>query len=169
VKPDPEKIKAIKNFSIHNNMTDVKSFLGLTAYHRKFIPQFCKIAKPLTELVKKGQKWRWDAEQIQSFHFLQAALMWEPVLQYPDFTKLFVLNAEAFGLAVGAILSQGKTGQDKPIAFASRTLNQAEQNYSTIEKELTAIVWACRYFRPYLLGRNFTIVTDYKPLTWIVE
>ena len=116
-------------------------------------------------MLKKGQKWRWDAEQIESFHFLQESLMREPVLQYPDFSKPFVLPTYASGFAVGAILSQGKTGQDKPIAFASRTLNQEEQNYSTVEKELTAIVWACRYFRPYLLGRNFTIVTDHKQLT----
>jgi len=95
--------------------------------------------------------------------------MREPVLQYPDFTKPFVLTTDASGFAVDAILSQGKRGQDKPIAFVCRTLNRAEQNYSTIEKELTAIVWACRYFRPYLPGRNFTIVTDHKPLTWIVE
>jgi hypothetical protein len=97
---------------------------------------------------------------------LQTALTHEPVLQNPDFTKPFVLTTDASGFAVGAILSQGKIGQDKPIAYA-RTLNQAEQNYSTIEKELTAIVCACRYFRPYLLGRNFTIVTDHKPLTWM--
>ena len=77
---------------------------------------------------------RCDAEQTESFQFLQAALMREPVLQYPDFTKPFVLTTDASGFAVGAILSQGKIGQDKPIAFASRTLNQAEQNYSTIEK-----------------------------------
>ena len=88
--------------------------------------------------------------------------MRELVLQYPDFIKPFVLTTDASGFAVGAILSQ-----DKPIAFASRTLNQAEQNYSTIERELTAIVWACRYFRPYLLGKHFTIVTDHKTLTWM--
>ena len=93
--------------------------------------------------------------------------MREPVLQYPAFTKPFVLTTDASGFAVGAILSQGTIGQDKPISFASRTLNQAEQNYSTVEKELTAIVWACRYFRPYLLGKHFTIVTDHKPLKWM--
>jgi hypothetical protein len=89
------------------------------------------------------------------------------VLQYPDFTNPFILTTDASGCAIGAILSQGKVGQEKPIAYASRTLNQAEQNYSTIEKELTAIVWACQHFRPYLIGKNFTIVTDHKPLTWM--
>jgi len=91
-----------------------------------------------------------------------AALTQGPVLQYPHFTKPFVLTTDASGYAVGAILNQGKIGQDKPIAYASRTLNQAEQNYSTIEKELTAIVWARKHFRLYLLGRSFTIVTDHK-------
>jgi len=90
-----------------------------------------------------------------------------PILQYSDFTKPFVLTTDASEFAVGAILSQGKIGEDKPVAFPSRTLNQTEQKYSTIENELTAIVWACKHFRPYFLGRTFTIVTDHKPLTWI--
>jgi hypothetical protein len=109
-----------------------------------------------------------EQEHIESFHLLQTALTQEPVLQYPDFTKPFILTTHASGFAVGAILSQGNIGQDKPIAFASRTFNSAEQNYSTIEKELIAIIWDCRHFRPYLLGRNFTIVTDHKPLVCLV-
>ena len=121
----------------------------------------------MNDLLKKGQPWQWGPEQIERFCCLQTSLTQEPVLQYSDFTKPFIVTTDASGFAVGAILSQGKVGQHKPIAFASRTLNQAEQNYSTIEKELTAIVWACRHFRPYLLGRNFTIVTDHKPLTWM--
>jgi hypothetical protein len=71
------------------------------------------------------------------------------------------------GFAVGAILSQGEIGQDKPISFTSRTLNNAERNYSTIERELTAIVWPCRHFRAYLMGRTFTVVTNHKPLTCV--
>jgi hypothetical protein len=167
VRPDPNKVRAIKDFPIPKNATDVKSFLGLAGYYRKFIPQFSKIAKPLNDLLKKNHLWSWEQEQRDSFRSLQTALTQEPVLQYPDFTKPFVLTCDASGYAIGAILSQGKIGHDKPISFASRTLNKAEQNYSTIEKELTAIVWACRHFRPYLLGRTFTIVTDHKPLTWM--
>jgi hypothetical protein len=106
---------------------------------RKFIPQFSKIAKPLNDLLKKSNAWIWEQAQMDSFHSLQTILTQEPVLQYTDFTKPFVLTCDASGYAVGAILSQGKIGHDKPICFASRTLNKAEQNYSTIEKELTAI------------------------------
>jgi len=167
VKPDPLKVKAIKEFPTPRNTKDVKSFLGLTGYYRRFISQFSKIAKPLNELLKKGQKWRWEQEQIESFHLLQDALTREPVLSYPDFNKQFVLTCDASSFAVGAILSQGKIGHDKPISFASRTLNRAEMGYSTIEKELAAIVWACKHYRPYLIGRTFTIVTDHKPLTWM--
>jgi hypothetical protein len=122
VKPHPEKVKAIKEFPTPKNTTDVKSFLGLAGY-RKFIPQFSKHAKPLNQLLKKDQLWQWDTQQIESFHLLQTALTQEPVLQYPDFSKPFILTTDASGFAVGAILSQGKIGQDKPIAFASRTLN----------------------------------------------
>jgi hypothetical protein len=108
---------------------------------------FSKIAKLLNDLLKKGQPWQWEQKQRDSFYQLQKSLTQELVLQYPDFTKPFIVTTDASGFAVGAILSQGKIGQDKPIAFASRTLHKAEQNYSTIEKELTAIVWACRHFR----------------------
>jgi hypothetical protein len=167
VKPDPQKVKAIKEFPIPKNTTNVKSFLGLAGYYPKFIPQFSNIAIPLNDLLKKDQHWHWGQDQIDSFHLLQTVLTQEPVLQYPDFTKPFVLTTDASGFALGAMLRQGKICEDKPIAFVSRMLNKAEQNYSTIEKELTAIVWACRHFRPYLLGRTFTIVTDQKALTWM--
>jgi hypothetical protein len=79
----------------------------------------------------------------------------------------FVLTTDASDYAVGSILSQGEVGKDKPIAFPSRTLNKAETNYSTVEKELLAIVCSCKHFRPYLLGRMFTVITDHKPLMWI--
>jgi hypothetical protein len=90
-----------------------------------------------------------------------------PLLQYPDFNKPFILTTDASGYAIAAILSQGKLGHDKPVAYASRTLNKADLNYATVEKELLAIVWACKHFRPYLLGRKFQIVMDHKVLTRI--
>jgi hypothetical protein len=90
-----------------------------------------------------------------------------PLLQYPDFSKPFILTTDAGGYAIGAIHSHGKLGQDKPIAHASRTLKKAELNYPTVGKELLAIVWACKHFRPYLLERKFHIITDHKVLMWI--
>jgi hypothetical protein len=102
-----------------------------------------------------------------SFDLLKCKLTNAPLLQYPNFEEQFIVTTNASGYAIGAILSQGKLGCDKPIAYASRTLNEAELNYSTVEKELLAVVWACKHFRTYLLGRRFQIVTDHKGLTWI--
>ena len=105
VKPDPQKVKAINDFPTLRNTTDVKSFLGLAGYYRKLIPQFSKIAKPLNELLKIDAKWQWEQEHTDSFHLLQMILTQEPVLQYPDFTKPFVLTTDASGFAIRAILS----------------------------------------------------------------
>jgi hypothetical protein len=167
VAPDPKKIQAIVEFPTPKTPSSMKSFLGLIGYYRKFLPNFSKIARPLNDLLKKNQKWKWETEQEESFQKLKEQVTKPPVLKFPDFTQPFVLTTDASDYAIGSILSQGDIGKDKPIAFASRTLNTAENNYSTVEKELLAIVWSCKHFRPYLLGRTFTIVTDHKPLTWM--
>ena len=167
VKPDPNKVEAVVRFPTPINATQIKSFLGLAGYYRRFIQNFSAIARPLTELLKKENSFEWKDEQQKSFDALKWKLVNPPILQYPDFTKSFVLTTDASQNAIGCILSQGKIGSDLPIAYASRTLNSAERNYSTVEKELLAIVWGCKHFRPYLLGRKFSIVTDHKPLTWI--
>jgi hypothetical protein len=167
VKPDNEKIKAVIDFPIPQTQKDIKSFLGLAGYYRKFIADFSAIARPMTDLLKKDNEWIWAEKEQASFDLLKFKLTNEPLLQYPDFSKPFILTTDASGYAIGAILSQGKLGQDKPIAYASRTLNNAELNYSTVEKELLAIVLACKHFRLYLLGRKFQIITDHKGLTWI--
>lgn len=86
---------------------------------------------------------------------------------YPDFNKEFILTTDASGVGVGAVLSQEINEFEKPIAFASRTLNKAEKNYSTIEKELLAVIWGTKQFRQYLYGQKFTIITDHKPLVYL--
>lgn len=167
VKPNPDKIKAIQNFPIPKTEKQIKSFLGLLGYYRKFIKDFANITKPLTACLRKNEKIILDEKYIKCFEYCKTLLIEDPILQYPDFSKQFILTTDASNVALGAVLSQGTIGQDKPICYASRTLTVTEQNYSTIEKELLAIVWACKYFRPYLFGRKFQIITDHKPLTWL--
>jgi hypothetical protein len=167
VKPDEKKVEAVRNFPVPTCTRTLKSFLGLAGYYRRFLPNFSRIAKPLTELLKKNTPYVWDDKTDKAFNTLKESLTTEPLLRYPDFTRPFVLTTDASNEAIGAILSQGAIGKDPPIAFASRTLNSAEKNYPTIEKELLAIVWGCKHFRQYLYGRKFTIVTDHRPLTWI--
>lgn len=164
VKPNPKKIECVVNFPIPKTTKQIKQFLGLTGYYRKFIKDYSLIAKPMTKYLKKDCKMNIDDPEYQkSFNTLKTLLTHDPILKYPDFTKTFTLTTDASNYALGAVLSQN----NHPICYASRTLNSHEINYSTIEKELLAIIWATKYFRPYLFGRKFTIETDHKPLTWL--
>ena len=117
----------------------------------------------------KDAKFEWVEAQESAFQHLKTKLMNQTTLQYPDFSKEFVLTTDASNLGLGAVLSQGQIGKDLPVAYASRSLNNAELHYTTSEKELHAIVWATKYFRPYLYGRKFKIVSDHKPLVWIMH
>nr|XP_049701809.1 uncharacterized protein LOC126055664 [Helicoverpa armigera] len=167
VSPNPDKVKAVSQFPVPKCPKDVKSFLGLVSYYRRFIPDFSKTAKPLTTLLKKDIPFFWSNEQQIAFEELKGKLISAPILIYPDFSKPFVLTCDASNYAISAILSQGEIGKDRPIAYSSRTLNKAETNYSTTEKECLAIVFGTKTFRPYLYGHRFTIVTDHRPLKWL--
>jgi hypothetical protein len=167
VRPDEKRIEAVKDYPEPKTTRQHKSFLGLAGCYRRFTPNFGKIAKPLTELLKKNAPYIWDDKTEKPFVNLKTLLKTEPLLQYPDFTRPFVMTTDASNDAIGAVLSQGPIGNDLPNAYASRTLNNAERNYPTAGKEILAIVWGFKYFRQYLYGRKFTIVTDHRPLTWI--
>jgi len=167
VRPDPQKIAAVKNFSPPKSLKNVRQFLGLAGYYRRFIPQFSKIARPLSQLTKKETPFSWNKEQQHAFTLLKEALCSEPILQYPNFSLPFILTTDASNYAIGGVLSQKHDDRDLPIAYASRILNPAEGNYSTIEKELLAITYCTNHFRPYLYGRKFTLITDHQPLVWI--
>ena len=169
VKPNPEKISAIKNWPLPKNEKELRAFLGILGYHRKFIQDFAKIAKPLTQQLRKDECIQHTKDFISSFEKCKNIISSSQVLIYPDFQKPFILTTDASKFVIGAVLSQGQIGKDKPIAFASRTLSKSEERYSTIEKELLAIDWACKYFRPYLFGRKFTLYTDHKPLTYALN
>ncbi|AAA92249.1 ORF B [Trichoplusia ni TED virus] len=169
IKPNPDKISAIQKYLIPKTPKEIKQFLGLLGYYRKFIPDFARLTKPLTQCLKKGSKVTLSPEYVNAFEHCKTLLTNDPILQYPDFTREFNLTTDASNFAIGAVLSQGPIGSDKPVCYASRTLNESELNYSTIEKELLAIVWATKYFRPYLFGRKFKILTDHKPLQWMMN
>ncbi|CAK1597326.1 unnamed protein product [Parnassius mnemosyne] len=166
VLPDPEKIKVIQNYPIPTNTDEIKRFVAFANFYRKFIPNFAEKAFHLNRLCRKNVQFYWSDECQRSFNALQQDMMSPPLLQYPDFSEnnQFIVQTDASGYVIGAVLSN-KNG--KPIAYASRTLNRAEKNYPTIEKELLSVVWAVKYFRPYLYGRSFKIYTDHKPLIYL--
>ena len=172
VQMELSKIRAIQNFEIPKTKKEVRSFLGLTGYYRKFIPQYASIASPLTDLTRKSEpsQVQWSPECDAAFKQLRDSLCSAPVLQTPDFEKPFILQTDASQRGVGAVLSQlDENGGDHPVAFYSRKLLPREENYSTIEKECLAIKLGIQAFRVYLLGRFFTIQTDHRSLEWLTE
>ena len=108
----------------------------------------------LYKLLKKDTKFEWAEAQENAFQLLKSKLTKQPILQYPDSFKEIVLTTDASNQGLGAVLSQGRIGKDLPVAYASRRLKNAESQYTTSEKELLAIVWSTKYFRPYLCGEN---------------
>lgn len=164
IKPDPGKFETISKYPVPKNTDEVRRFVAFCNYYRRFIKDFAQIANCLNGLLKKKAKFNWTEQCQSAFETMKTKLISPPILQYPDFSKTFVLTTDASDFALGAILSQGIIGEDLPISFASRSLTKYERNKSVIEKELLGIYWGIEFFRPYLYGRKFTVVTDHRPL-----
>ena len=167
VKVDNEKIRAINEYPIPKSITDVKSFLGLASYYRRFVPDFATTAVPLHDVTSVRSTFVWTESCQLAFEELKRKLSSTPVLAYPDFTLPFQLTTDASYTGLSAVLSQIKDKHEYPICFASRTLRQNEKNYSVTELECLALVWGIKIFRPYLLGVNFQIYTDHRALMWM--
>ncbi len=161
IKPDEKKILAIKNFPRPKDVTGVKRALGIMGYYRHHIENFAQIAKPLHNLLRVRTPFEWTSDCEQAFTTLQEKLMTYPVLAHPDFTKHFIIETDASLTGLGAVLSQE---QDDlcvhPIAYASRSLQDAETRYSISELEILCVDWSLRYFRPYVYGREIHIFCD---------
>ena len=168
IKPNPEKVQKILDWKLPDTQKQIKQFLGLAGYYRRFIKDYSKITKPMTKFLKKNEKVDINDENYKAaFLKLKQIITSDQILAYPDFELPFILTTDASNYALGAVLSQIQNKIERPIAFASRTLNKCETNYSTIEKEALAIIWAVNKYKPYLFGQKFTLLTDHKPLQFI--
>ena len=169
VHTNPQKIECVKNWPLPKNITELRSFLGLCSYYRRFIANFSHVAKPLTRLTEKDQKFNWTTECSEAFDRLKHMLVTAPILAHPDFTKPFILDTDASNHAIGAVLSQKVGNREKVIAYASRTLSKSERKYCVTRKELLALVYFVKYFRHYLYGQKFTARTDHASLRWLAN
>ena len=161
VRPDPRKTAAVQGWSVPSGVPELRAFLGLANYFRKFIRAYAAMAAPLTNLLSPKVLWRWTEECDEAFQWIKEALTTAPVLALPDPHEPFEVITDASDFAIGAILLQ----HGRPVAFESRKLIPAERNYVTTERELLAVVHALKLWRCYLEGVKFTVVTDHEPNT----
>ena len=164
MEPDKQKVTVVQEWETPKDVTDLRSFLGLASYYRRYISNFADIAAPLHRLTDKGVPFSWDAD-CQS-DTLKARLTQAPVLRYPEFfpsAAPFQLQTDASAVGLGVVLEQN----GHVIAYASRILTPSERNYSVIQKECLALVYGMKQFRHYLLGRHFAVLTDHAPLQWL--
>ena len=170
IEMDPAKIQSITAFPQPTSVKAVQSFLGLVNFSLRFVPNLASITKPLRTLLNQGQKFSWTDDCQQSFTHLKLLVQQAAILAHPDFSLPFRLQIDASNFGLGALLmKENKEGQWQPIAYISRSLVKAEQNYSTTEKELLAIVWAFQKFHPYLHGSTTLVETDHQPLVSLLH
>lgn len=167
---DPKKIEAIQNYPRPTNATEVKRFIGLASWYRRFIKDFATIASPIHDVaagIKKGKPISWTPEAESAFVELKARLSTSPVLATPKFDRPFAIHCDASLTGIGAVLCQGN--EEAPIAYASRKLSQSERGYTTTERECLAVVFGVEKFRAYVEGSKFTVITDHSSLIWLLR
>ena len=170
IEMDSGKIEALKTREPPKNIKQLQEFMGLCNYYRRFIENFARISSPLTELMKKDKPFVWGGDESKAFKSLIEMLTSYPILRQPDFSRPFIVSCDASNCAIGAILAQkDDTKREYVCAYASRILKGAECHYGITEKECLAHIWAIKYFRVYLYGTRFTVITDHAALTWLMK
>ena len=169
MEPDPSHVEAIRNAPVPTDVATLRSFLGLASYYSRFVPHFSTITEPLRMLTRKDVPFAWTPEVQHAFDKVKEIIANSVTLHLfdPDLPAVIATDASAYGL--GAVLLQQKEGTEVPVAFASRTLSEAERNYSVGEKEALACVWACEKWFQYIWGRHFILRTDHQSLTTLLS
>lgn len=168
VKVDHERTKSIRQFPPPRNKREVARFIGMINFFRKFLPNFAQMAAPLNQLRRKGESFKWTESHQAAFDNLKQALASAPVLAIPDFEREFVLQTDASNSGLAAVLLQEHEGGRRAIAYASRSLTEAERKYSVYELEALAVMFGLEKFRFYLEHKEFTLETDNQALSWVL-
>lgn len=169
IKADPARVQCINDFPRPNTVKQVRRFLGMTGWYQRYIGQYSTIAAPITDLLKKSDKFTWTTDAQTAFEQLKARLTSAPVLTHPDFEKHFYIQCDASITGVGGVLFQLVDGNEHPIAYMSKKLNSAQRNYSVTELECLAAILCVQKFRCYVEGMPFTVITDHASLKWLMN
>jgi len=169
VETDEDKVTAVRDWPTPTNKTEVKAFLGTCGYYRRFIADFSRIARPLSQVSAGKTSFSWSSDCQAAFDTLKTHLTNAPILAYPDYSKPFILDTDASQVAVGAVLSQMQGGQEKVIAYYSKSHSPEERNYCVTRLELLAVIKALKHFRPLLYGCKFKVRTDHASLQWLLK
>lgn len=169
IKPDPDRVKSITEFPKPSTIRQVRRFMGMAGWYRRYINNFSNIAAPITDLLKTTDRFTWTQAATNAFDELKTCLTTAPVLTHADFSLPFYIQCDASMLGVGGVLFQIKEGDEHPIAYMSRKLNPAQRNYSVTELECLAAIFCIREFRCYIEGMRFTVITDHAALKWLME
>ena len=167
VKIDPEKVIAVVNYPRPTDKTEVKAFLGLTGFLRRFIRSYAEVTAPLNMLYEKSRVYKWTSAAEKSFNALKEKITKSPILIRPHFASDFKLYTDASSFRLGAILAQDRSDGEHVIAYASHGTRNAEPNYGATKLECLAVVWAVRKFRHYLIGKKFKLIMDHSALKWL--
>eukprot|EP01135_Chromosphaera_perkinsii_P007805 Nk52_evm1s1017 gene=Nk52_evmTU1s1017 len=164
---DPKKVDAVVSWKLLHNASEVRSFLGLIQYYRRFIPNLARTAQPLNALLRKHVPFVWSSACQTALDTLKRKITTAPVLRAPDFERPFIVHADSSGHTLGACLMQDFGNGPQPIAFHSRTFSPAEKNYDIRDKENLSIIDALRTWRHYLLGNKTLVYTDHQSLKYL--
>lgn len=170
LRTNPDKVQSIVDYPIPRTTTDIKRFVGMCSWYRRFIPHFSSLMSPINDLLKgkaKKQPINWSDTAESAFNDIKQALVSAPILCSPDFELPFTIQTDASNTGLGAVLTQIQNDEEKVIAFASRSLLSSERNYSVTERECLGVIFAIEKFRPYVEGRKFTVITDHYSLLWL--
>jgi hypothetical protein len=167
--PVEEKVDAVRKAPVPSNVSELRSFLGMVQYYHSFLPNLATTLAPLHKLLKKDVQWKWTSECHKAYDVCKQYLTSDTLLVHYDLNRKLRFACDASSYGLGAVLSHVMDdGQERPIAYASRSLSQTEKNYAQIEREALSIVFGVKTFHQFLYGRNFTLITDYKPLLAIL-
>ena len=168
IRKDPSAIEAVRDAPKPKDTGEMRSFLGLSNQYRKFVDNMSTLAAPLNELLQHKKKWKWTSKRKKAFRRIKRKITEDTVLAHYDPTQQIYLAVDASPVGLGAVISHGKGKNERPIAFASRTLTDAEKNYSQIDREALAIIYGIKKFHYYLYGRKFVLFSDNQPLCHIL-